>query len=82
MILKNIKNIIFQKIKNTNHIQISKEGKEAFVKDLKDIFENVFYSSDIINKSLQDKKQKDEVMKKVKEQITQLKNNKIKMKKK
>ena len=45
---------------------------------MKDIFENVFYSSDIINKSLQDKKQKDEVMKKVKEQITQLKNNKIK----
>ena len=47
---------------------------------MKDIFENVFYSSDIINKSLQDNKQKDEVMKKVKEQIMQLKNNKIKNK--
>ena len=45
------------------------------------MFENSFYGSDIINKSLQEKEKKDEMMKKVKEQIMVLKKEEDKIKK-
>jgi hypothetical protein len=68
--------------KNKKYETYTKEQKDKFNKDLEEIFKQGFISTTIINQSLQDKKQKDEMMKKVREQITVLKQkeaeNKIK----
>ena len=68
--------------KNKKYETYTKEQKDKFNKDLEEIFKQGFISTTIINQSLQDKKQKDEMMKKVREQITLLKQkeaeNKIK----
>jgi hypothetical protein len=68
--------------KNKKYESYSKAQKEKFNKDLEEIFKKGFVYTTIINQSLQDKKKKDEMMKKVREQITVLKQkeaeNKIK----
>ncbi len=55
--------------KKNNYESYSKEQKDKFNKDLEEMFKQCFIGTTIINQSLQDKKQKDEMMKKVREQI-------------